>query len=439
MNSKRKICFFFALVLILFPFLHCSKKITDTEKPVVSITFPQNMSIVADSVDVKCNASDNAGIKWVELLINGKPISRVEKEPFQFRIYAAQYENNSQIKVQVLACDSHGNGQYSESITLRIDLDKKAQVIFLKERSFRGNDLFISDMDGKNQRQLTHDFDVDMMARFSSDGEKITCGNSHKVYIIDNIHMFDSMVNIRSWPMPNNFTSSDPVMNSAISLVYFVLSRDIHNWTLCTLDPERGTLNDINTPGMQGEPITFEISPDGTRIAYIRKYYGLHVMDWDGKNYKKIQDGWCWGPIQFSPDGSKIVYSCGDHGKIYLTNSDGSNNIALTENDAYHPTFSPDATQVLFIDETNGSICVVSCDGTDQHTIYSPESGLAEYPQFTDDGSKVVFALRENYHDSTNDADQGIYIINIDGIGLKKLADNAHYPQLKPYARLLQY
>ena len=434
MKSKRKICSFFAFALILSTFFHCSKKITDTEKPVVSITFPQDMSIVADSVDVTCNASDNAEIKWVELQINGKPVSRVENEPFQFRIYAAQYKNNSQIKVRLLACDSQGNGQYSEPITLRIDLDKKGQLVFL-----RNHDLFISDMNGKNQRQLTHDFNVDMMARFSIDGENITCSNSHNVYIIDNMHIFDSMVNIRSWPIPNKFQSSDPVMNSAINLIYFVLFDPENNWTICTLDPERGTLNELITPGVQLEPITLEISPDGTKIVYIRKYYGIHMMDWDGKNYKKIKDGSCWGPIKFSPDGLKFVYSGGDYGQIYLTNVDECNDIALTENKAYYPAFSPDGTQVVFIDYSSASICIINSDGTGQHTVYTPQSGDAAYPQFTDDGLKIVFLLWETYHTLTSATDQGIYSINTDGTGMKKLVDNAHYPQLKPYARLLQY
>ena len=110
MKSIRILNFLFTLIF-LSVLLYCSKEIIDTENPTISIISPQSMSIVSDSVYVKCNASDNSGIKWLELWINGKPVSRIEDEPFQFTVYASQYENDSQINVKVLACDRHENEQ----------------------------------------------------------------------------------------------------------------------------------------------------------------------------------------------------------------------------------------------------------------------------------------------------------------------------------------
>lgn len=426
MNFTKRYGFLFAFACILSAF-HCSNKITDNEHPVIAILSPADMSIVADSVDVTCTVSDKAGINWVELYVNGKPVSIDKKEPFEFRIYAAQYENGSQIKVRLLACDNNGNGEFSEPITLRIDHDKREQLLFSRNHGNYNYDLFISDINGENQQQLTHGIDVRFYANFSSDGKDIIFTDSKNIYVLEN------RANLRSWPVPDGCTAEDPVLNSATNLAYCSMcieeNDSLRSWyyNIFSLNITLGTFHKIDTPEPKEEPITFAVSPDGSRIACIPKYYGIHVMDRDGGNPIKINDSWCWGPIQFSSNSLRLVYSGGDPGNVYLANADGSSNVVLGASDTWHPAFSPDATRVVYANNHDHTIEIINADGTGLKALTTFSDEDIYFPQFTDDGLKIVF-----------EQNQSIYIINTDGTGLKKLVDNASYPQLKPYARLLQ-
>ena len=69
----------------------------------------------------------------------------------------------------------------------------------------------------------------------------------------------------------------------------------------------------------------------------------------------------------------------------------------------------------------------MNSDGSNLETVYSNKNYDIVYPQFTDDQTKIIFEM-----------DWDIYSIKIDGSGLKKLACDAYYAQLKPFSRLIK-
>ena len=98
-----------------------------------------------------------------------------------------------------------------------------------------------------------------------------------------------------------------------------------------------------------------------------------------------------WG--RWSPDGSKIVFvSLRDgNGELYLMDSDGSNQVRLTntsENET-GPVWSPDGTEIAFSYFSGGGnhVALINADGTDRRTITEGTN-----PSWAPDGSKIAFS-----------------------------------------------
>lgn len=68
-------------------------------------------------------------------------------------------------------------------------------------------------------------------------------------------------------------------------------------------------------------------SPDGRRLAFVRQPEGIYFVNVDGSGLRRIWSrGPTWGPVDWSPDGSKLVFMtcCGTDEGIFIMNSDGS-------------------------------------------------------------------------------------------------------------------
>ena len=125
-------------------------------------------------------------------------------------------------------------------------------------------------------------------------------------------------------------------------------------------------------------------SPDGGKIAFAIRKPGpsnsrIWIADANGSNQRALSDDLQFegGPIVWSPNGSRIMYSSMEAGlNIWDVNVKGTDKRRLTEDDGtfYTPySYSPDGSRVLYLSHINAlrlfNLCLMDSDGGNQSTI----------------------------------------------------------------------
>lgn len=212
-----------------------------------------------------------------------------------------------------------------------------------------------------------------------------------------------------------------------------------------------------------GQPITFDIgsiilSANGTKATF-DLYGGMgdsSSNQWDiwvanadgtGNPVQISNDAYEDYLPQFSPNGTKVVYSSYQpiptdsttyQWQVVVANSDGTGAaqvLPIPEGVLYqmHPTYSPDGTKLAMMAAgyTNGvsfdGIMLTNADGTNAQVLSNPlySEGcyycVDELPAFTPDGSSIVFS-RDNWNGSSEFED--IYIMNVDGSNPTQLTNS---------------
>ncbi len=195
-------------------------------------------------------------------------------------------------------------------------------------------------------------------------------------------------------------------------------------------------------------------SPTGEQILFTSDRGGiedLYLMDADGTNVHQVfrksigREYPTW-----SPDGKALAYHRFHTFSIYTALIDGKDETKLT--DGLWPAWSPNGSEIAFMaskffwdDNDNLRLPKVSVQIINLQThvekVLLPEEIWMRFPAWGPDSAQIAFAWsgRQDEVNRIGDA-MGIYVVNRDSSGLKKIADgNAAYPTWSPGGNELIY
>lgn len=157
------------------------------------------------------------------------------------------------------------------------------------------------------------------------------------------------------------------------------------------------------------------------------------------------------GSAQWSPDGSKIVFSSDRNGDfdIFTVAPDGTALTQLTSGDGddEHPTWSPNGRRIAFVRgnvRRSYDIFVMRSDGSSLRRIAAVSYAYAFGLHWSPDGRKLVFTKRRssNIDNGGGEGNDDIYTIRPDGSRLRPLVrtprDDA-YPKWSPNGRWVTF
>ncbi|MFI6503650.1 hypothetical protein [Nonomuraea typhae] len=195
-----------------------------------------------------------------------------------------------------------------------------------------------------------------------------------------------------------------------------------------TTDPD-GEIYRINPDGTGVTKLTDNEAPDSnaaanadnTKVAFTRMAGGLHylwTMNPDGSGQAQVPGGTAVidAPVDWSPDGTKIVYRSAADSTLTVIRPDGT---GLTSLGVYGdaPAWSPGGGKIAFRNPTR-NIAVMNADGTGETQLTSyccnEAAGL---PDWSPDGTKIVYG----WNRFSPDAGQ-VYVMNADGSGQANLS-----------------
>jgi Tol biopolymer transport system component len=178
-------------------------------------------------------------------------------------------------------------------------------------------------------------------------------------------------------------------------------------------------------------------APDGSRILFARldgpRSQSLYSVKPDGTGLTRLTDlrGQAGNPV-WSPDGRMIAFDASDEAesRIYVMRADGSDLTLLKSGPGASgpgvPAWSPDGARIVFLSTpgTPGAyeaeIWTINPDGMQPMRLYRSECCIGAWgrPTWSPDGRYVAFAVGLYTPDPTR---SGIYVVNSDGTGLRKL------------------
>ncbi|MCG9131100.1 PD40 domain-containing protein [Candidatus Poribacteria bacterium] len=164
-------------------------------------------------------------------------------------------------------------------------------------------------------------------------------------------------------------------------------------------------------------------SPTGEHIAFHSDRHGIrdiYIMDADGKNVRKVLKDVAYREFPtWSPDGKKLAYHRAFSEAIYTAdiNERSEKHVVSSGRIAGFPAWSPDGSEIVFTyrfphDVGRTVLRVINVNTHEETTLFEvDEPATLIHTAWSPDGNKIAFLWSQ----------KGIYVLDRDGSGLKKL------------------
>jgi Tol biopolymer transport system component len=141
--------------------------------------------------------------------------------------------------------------------------------------------------------------------------------------------------------------------------------------------------------------------------------------------------------VEWVPHSDRLLFDSSRTGCCYLFTMDGHGGDVRLVGDGAYPSISPDGSIIAISAGEPGpsGIFLIDIDGTNLRRVTTapPAPAIDNLPAFSPDGKRIAF---QRVLDGTSgQARSAIFVVNIDGSGLKQLTDmatNASYPNWSP-------
>ncbi len=249
----------------------------------------------------------------------------------------------------------------------------RTSIVYVRKMA-RGKELFLSDFDGYNERQLTRMNTICLSPNFAPNMEE----------------------------------------------VYFVAYTN-NAWELHRVHIQTAKVTRL--AGFAGLITAPRVSPKGDQIACVLTKDGnaeIYLLGLDGKiirrltNSAAIESAPTW-----SPDGGRIAFTSDRTGspQVYVMNSDGTNVSRLTFEGKYNdsPLWSLRGERVTFVSRTSQGrfdLASINTDGSNYRVL--TQLGQNENPHFSPDGKQIIFA-------STRLGGSDVFSMDLTGRNQRKL------------------
>ena len=187
------------------------------------------------------------------------------------------------------------------------------------------------------------------------------------------------------------------------------------------------------------------ISPNGQQIVFDYDGGGgpdIYVVNVDGSGLRQVTNDHGSLLPRWSQDGKRIIFTGTSKlgtGVITTLAADGSGNRRVLTTDlwdSFEGIYTPDGKHIVFASQMDGltsAVWIMGADGTHQRRLTG--ATLMAFPwSVSPDGTRILLQSHQN---SPPALDNGIFVMNLDGSGLKRLVKQKQfhhdlYPSYSP-------